>query len=59
MISKSSQKLSSTLEIGKENQIASSLNQLPGGRIVLKSALNFLFVFDRLQFYYYHKANYS
>ena len=35
------------------------LNQLPGSRIFCSYLMNFYIDFDRLQFYYFHKQNFT
>ena len=59
LISKPSEELEGALGAVLQNNITSSMNMLPGGRVFLMPFLNFLSVFDRVQFHYYHKANYS
>lgn len=35
------------------------LNQLPGSRVFCSYLMNFYIDFDRLQFYYFHKQNFT
>jgi hypothetical protein len=42
-----------------ENKLMKMSNSIPGGRIYLKIILDFFPNFDRLQFYYFHKQNFT
>lgn len=39
------------------NEAATSINKLPGSRIIVSCVADFMKIFDRLQFYYYHHQN--
>ena len=57
-VNPSSQTSETPLELVKLimlNNITQTLNQIPGNRIYLFLIMNFFSVFDRLQFYYYHR----
>ena len=41
------------------DDFTTAVNKMPGGRIFMETVTDFLPVFDRLQFYYYHKHNMS
>ena len=41
------------------NSYVSSLNSIPGSRVFFSFLMNFYISFDRLQFYYFHKQNFT